>query len=679
MTNIRNALMQAAGSSAGGTEGYVEDFFSTHLYTGTGSTTQSINNGMDLSDTGGLVWLKTRSTAGSNSLYDTVRGVQKVIVSNGTAGHQDDSGGGGTSGLYQFNSNGFSLGDNYGTAANSNNADMVAWTFLKQEGFFDVVTYTGNSTSGHNISHSLGSVPKMMLIKSTSHSGEWFVYHESLGATKFLRLHLTHAEEAYTGAFNDTAPTSSVFTVGNDSAINYTGRTYVAYLFGDEATFGDDGDEAIIKTGTYNGNGSTDVTVDVGFEPQWLMIKRSSGNDPTNDQANSWMIFDNIRGYTATGENQATLFANSSEDEDLNSYRGKLTSTGFIVNDSNVSNSGSTYVYMAIRRGPMKEPTAGTDVYNAVTFTGTGSAADIDSGFPVDLAIPQKRTANQYYNFRDRLRGNKQTLQLPLTSAQFSNASLTCEFDDMNGFHHAGSNIDTGYASNGQSSIAYMFRRYPKVFDVIFYKGTNGGGASSSYVDTYSHNLGVKPEMMILKAVDNTAYALNWQVFHPTALLGSMCNLQDDSAAANGLSDSATSDGVRFRDHSTASVIGRTNSIHTNSSSHSYVGFLFASLSGVSAVNKYTGTGNDINVTDLGAAARFVLIKRVDSSGDWYVFDTARGIVAGNDIYSLWNSTSVEVTNTDYIDPHSSGFTITSSAPDALNASGGTYLYLAFA
>ncbi len=74
-----------------------------------------------------------------------------------------------------------------------------------------------------------------------------------------------------------------------------------------------------------------------------------------------------------------------------------------------------------------------------------------------------------------------------------------------------------------------------------------------------------------------------------------------------------------------------------------------------------------------------MLIKRVDSSGDWYVFDTARGIVAGNDIYSLWNSTSVEVTNTDYIDPHSSGFTITSSAPDALNASGGTYLYLAFA
>ena len=675
MTNIRNALMQAAGS-ASGDKVYVEDVFSTHLYTGTGSTTQSINNGMDLSGTGGLVWAKSRSSSAGNSLYDTERGVQKGLYSNSTGGNQDDSGGGATTGLYQFNSNGFSLGDNYGTAANSNNADMVAWTFLKQEGFFDVVTYTGNSTSGHNISHSLGSVPKMMLIKSTSHSGEWFVYHESLGATKFLRLHLTHAEEAYTGAFNDTAPTSSVFTVGNDSAINYTGRTYVAYLFGDEAIFGDDGDEPIIKTGSFTGTSSGETAVNLGFEPQWLIIKNA-----TSSQSGNWWIFDNMRGFTA-GDGSGSEYLLADTDGAASAFGAgtlNITSQGFeMVNNAFVSSS-QTFIYTAIRRGPMKEPSAGTDVYNAVTFTGTGSAADIDSGFPVDLAIPQKRTANQYYNFRDRLRGNKQTLQLPLTSAQYSNASLTCEFDDMNGFHHAGSNIDTSYAANGQSSIAYMFRRYPKVFDVIFYKGTNGGGASSSYVDTYPHNLGVKPEMMILKAVDNTAYALNWQVFHPTALLGSMCNLQDDSAAANGLSDSATADGVRFRDHSTASVIGRTNSIHTNSSSHSYVGFLFASLSGVSAVNKYTGTGNDINVTDLGAAARFVLIKRVDSSGDWYVFDTARGIVAGNDIYSLWNSTSVEVTNTDYIDPHSSGFTITSSAPDALNASGGTYLYLAFA
>jgi len=120
-----------------------------------------------------------------------------------------------------------------------------------------------------------------------------------------------------------------------------------------------------------------------------------------------------------------------------------------------------------------------------------------------------------------------------------------------------------------------------------------------------------------------------------------------------------------------------------NNSSGSYIWYGFASLSGISHVGSYTGTGNDINVTDLGAAARFVFIKRADEwvggAGGYYVFDTARGIVAGNDVYSLWNSTSAEVTNTDYIDPHSSGFTITSSAPDSLNANGGKYFYLAFA
>ena len=106
---------------------------------------------------------------------------------------------------------------------------------------------------------------------------------------------------------------------------------------------------------------------------------------------------------------------------------------------------------------------------------------------------------------------------------------------------------------------------------------------------------------------------------------------------------------------------------------------MFASLTGISKVGAYVGTGNDLNVTDLGAAARFVLIKRTDASGDWYVFDSVeQGIVAGNDTFQFINTSgSAATTDQDYIDPHSSGFTITSSAPDALNASGGKYLYLA--
>jgi hypothetical protein len=118
----------------------------------------------------------------------------------------------------------------------------------------------------------------------------------------------------------------------------------------------------------------------------------------------------------------------------------------------------------------------------------------------------------------------------------------------------------------------------------------------------------------------------------------------------------------------------------SNGSGNNYIAYLFATLAGVSKVGSYTGTGSNVDV-DCGfsAGARFILIKRTDSTGDWYVYDSVRGIVAGNDPYLLLNSSAAEVTSTDYIDPLSSGFTVTSSAPAALNASGGNYIFLAIA
>ena len=119
----------------------------------------------------------------------------------------------------------------------------------------------------------------------------------------------------------------------------------------------------------------------------------------------------------------------------------------------------------------------------------------------------------------------------------------------------------------------------------------------------------------------------------------------------------------------------------SNHSGQNYVAYLFATLSKLSKVGSYSGTGNDINI-DCGftAGARFVLIKCIDDvNGDWYVWDSVRGIVSGNDPYLLLNSNAAQVTNTDYIDPLNAGFTVTASAPAALNATGGTYLFLAIA
>lgn len=655
MARLVKALSAAAGSAGGG-KVYVEDVFSTTLYTGNNTNGTDIVNGIDLDGEGGLVWLKRRDGIFAHFFFST-ESSQPYHYLSPDSNNAINTGAPDT--LVAFNNNGFTLDDDnsYVGGMNTSGHDYVSWSFRKQEGFFDIVTWTGNSTASRAISHGLNAKVGTILVKCTSDVRPWPVYHSSV-PTGYGYLDGSGAFFSGSGngvfgdaSYNNIAPTTSVFYVGSDSEVNGTGKTYVAYVFAEgtdsgSQIFGDGGDEAIIKTGTYNGNGTTDVTVDVGFEPQWLMIKRSSGNDTGNSQANSWMIFDNMRGYTATGNNQATLFANSTEDEDLNSYRGKLTSTGFIVNDSNVSNSGSTYVYMAIRRGPMKEPSAGTDVFSMAQPT--SNAPLYKTGKLVDMAFNrQVHTAADFY-LQTRLFSGS---YLRTNTTDAANTDSSSVFDYQTGYYNSSYNDTNAYG--------WAFRRFPKVFDVVVY----GGDGTSSRAIT--HNLGNTPSLAIFKSLTSTH---EWTVINdpssgPIYLASNAA--RDSGTVINGWSATTVTLGAAYG--------------QTNSSSNNYLLLLFGSLDGISKVGTYTGTGNDINVTGLNAAARFVLIKRTDNTGDWYVFDTARGIVSGNDPYFFINSTAVSVTNTDYIDPHSSGFTITSSAPAALNASGGTYLYLAFA
>ena len=184
---------------------------------------------------------------------------------------------------------------------------------------------------------------------------------------------------------------------------------------------------------------------------------------------------------------------------------------------------------------------------------------------------------------------------------------------------------------------------------------------------TISHNLGVPPEMIWIKSRSS---GYEWQIWTSPLGIDSKFELTN-AAAGTGLWDDYTPTATNFK------VIG-VNSV--NQSSATYIAYLFASVSGISKIGKYTGTGSNIDV-DCGfsAGARFVFIKRSDSTGDWYLYDSVRGIVAGNDPYLLMNSDAAQVTNTDYIDPLNAGFTVTSSAPAALNTSGGTYVFYAIA
>lgn len=207
--------------------------------------------------------------------------------------------------------------------------------------------------------------------------------------------------------------------------------------------------------------------------------------------------------------------------------------------------------------------------------------------------------------------------------------------------------------------INYSFRRAPGFFDVVAYTGT---GAAR----TVNHNLGVVPELMIVKRRDAVE---SWFVY--SSALGNTKYL-----TLNGTAASAT--GTDFWNSTNPTSTQFTVGLDLTASN--YITYLFASCSGVSKVGSYTGTGTTLSI-DCGFTngARLVLIKRTDSTGDWYVWDTARGIVSGNDPYLLLNSTAAEVTNTDYIDPLSSGFQISSTAPAAINANGGSFIYLAIA
>jgi hypothetical protein len=210
--------------SAGGSESklYVDDVFSTYLYTGNGST-QTINNGIDLAGKGGMVWFKGRSLTLNHGFYDTNRGATFYLASNTTAAQTTVS-----TGLTSFNSNGFDIGAV--SKLNNNGAPFTSWTFRKAPKFFDVVTYTGNGVTGRQIAHSLGQEVGMIVVKKTSGADNWAVYHRSLGGTKGLYLNLTNAEDV-TALWNSTNPTASEFTVGTNTLVNASGATYVAYLF----------------------------------------------------------------------------------------------------------------------------------------------------------------------------------------------------------------------------------------------------------------------------------------------------------------------------------------------------------------------------------------------------------------------------------------------------------------
>jgi len=322
------------------------DYFSTKLYTGNGST-QSITGVGFQPD---WVWYKNRSATANHGLFDAVRGATKLIQSNVSGAEQT------VSGVTSFDSDGFGIGSDSDGNGNGNN--IVAWNWkaggsgssntqgditstvsANTTAGFSIVSYTGNGTSGATIGHGLGVTPSMIIIKNRDRSDHWVVYHKNLISNNYyLRLNLTNTQTSGTEAFNDTSPTSSVFSLGNWVAVNGSTEDHIAYCFAEKKGFS--------KFGSYTGNGNADGTfVYTGFKPAFFMLKRTNGTE-------DWVIYDNKRDPINKAERILRPNATNAEST---SFFADILSNGFklrMASEAKVNGSGDTYIYMAFAESP---------------------------------------------------------------------------------------------------------------------------------------------------------------------------------------------------------------------------------------------------------------------------------------------------------------------------------------
>ena len=285
----------------------------------------------------------------------------------------------------------------------------------------------------------------------------------------------------------------------------------------------------------------------------------------------------------------------------------------------------------------------GTSLSNGVAFT---------SGWPVDLALLKGRSDSSNGWFaHSRLQGAGKYLQ-PNDALAEAGGVLNGTFDHMDGW----------FKATLANFSSWMFRRAPGFFDVVAYTGDDVNPR------TISHNLGAVPEMLIFKCrnVD-----VDWKVHLPGALGNFDLSLNKSNAkGSNSVIGNLTN---------TTFTISSGSALY-NDTSDTYIAYLFATLAGISKVGSYTGNGSSQTINcGFTTGARFILIKRTDSTGDWYVWDTARGVVAGNDPHLSLNTTAAEVTSDDSIDPDNSGFIVNQVSATNINVSSASYIFYAIA
>jgi len=659
--------LTAAPAASGGLD--VDEVFQTFTYTGNSSSSKTINNGIDLSTEGGMVWSKNRISAENWICCDTERGAGKILQPNRTDTEFTN-----TNIISSFTTSGYTVGTDI-RVNSSIVQDHCSFTFREHPDFFQIKTFsTTYNTDPSYLTHNLECDLGMAIFKSldnASQSNNWVVWHKdlaALSANNYIRLNDTVGyiqDNANPIGYNSSTKTFTFnypMSEAGDRLISGNQETtnWVGYFFGhhnNNGTFGPSGDQDIIKTGIYTGNGSSTGNgpeINLGWEPQFVMIKRINQN--TSD---AWLIYDNTRVADANIDRLPILRPSGNNTEYYGDVGIMFTGRGFQPKSgqSGINTNGNQYIYMAIRRGPLSPPSSGTDVFDVDNY----SSGKIDLGWKPDMLLFHTLTNNQPYNGRlfFRKMGNTYNLVTNVDSAaNYSSGQVSWDNKTPN------NSTSPEFHNDFSGGQHYFWKQAPEFFSQQIYRGT---GTGSQYV---YHGLGTTPEMVWIKNLTN-ASGQDWVVWHKDLTSGYRIDLQNDDpeTTASGYLSTSSFNDERF-----------LVSSQLDNNSYVYGVMCWASVSGVSKVGSYTGNGSSVNVT-VGFTPRFVLVKRIDSSSYWLVWDTDRGIVSGNDPFWTIDAAGAPYTTYDIIDPYTNGFTINSVDFQGYDysASGGSFLYYAVA
>lgn len=660
MTPMQQILLGVGGAK----KKYIDQVFHIEPRDGNGSTNKTVNTGeMGEPD---LVWIKARNVSTDHLLYYKHLGEDSGIAKSL---HQDSSVAWPDSDHdLDFTSTGYSIRTNDELQNDSTN-QYIDWAWKKDPDFMDIVTWQGDGNASKTISFNLksGLSNFVIIARSTSHSCDTYVYHHKLNngsgdLARYLRWGSSNGSATMNGGGNwDVNNNACTFKAqlqisgsGVNEGLNGSGRQYQAMVFAESAVWGEGGDQKILSTGIYTGDGGDDVKVDCGFEPQYVLVKSES------DSSGTFSVFDYSRDMCFDQKSPRLSWADDGAEND-NNYLG-FTRNGFqlLSGGYHVNRSGTKYIYMAIRKPDglvVSEPSAPSKVFAVDAGNSNSSIPVFNSDFRVDFYL------------------NRSDIHLSgLWRAQSRHQAkfFLSPKDDRTLSTHGNMVLDSNHGvcqgSFGTNDYAWMFRSW-KGFNVVHYEGLQNSN------DNYAHFLGGSPEMIWIKNM-NTANKdwICW--FKSDTQEGDWDNdyfIQLNKAGQRIGTSGMPAWGTNNNPHNATNFqVGAWS--HVNDQNQHYMACLWRSIDGFSKIGAFTGSNSSQTIT-CGFNPSFLIIKCVNADTTWGIWDGYRGFDMRVPFGSESNSAH---SNEGTISRTSTTFTLPGNKGD-FNQNGRYYVYYAHA